>query len=161
MSEQKLFSIDMKDLFLESNEKIGQLRDDLIQNIDRINACINHIFSQTKQESKSKKNQCRICNFVSNNSSSFELHHIAGQKHDYRTITVCKNCHRILSDEQKLRDSRWWVQNQPENIRKAFFLQGLYDILCLKSRKTGDSVYEKYAVKFVEQIAVLLRSNKQ
>lgn len=159
MSEQKLLSLDMMDLFVESNEKIGELRDDMIQYINRINICVNHIFNQTKQESRVKKDHCEICNLTSSNSSSFELHHIAGRKHDYRMITVCKNCHRILSDEQKLRDYRWWMPNQPENVRKAFFLQGLYDILRLKSRKTGDSVYEKYAAKFVEHISVLLRGN--
>ena len=56
MSEQKLLSLDMMDLFVESNEKIGELRDDMIQYINRINTCINRIYSQTKQESRIKKN---------------------------------------------------------------------------------------------------------
>ena len=161
MNEQKLLSLDLMDLFIESNDKIGELRDDMVQYINRINACINHVFHQTRQESRIKKDHCEICNLIGYDSSSFELHHIAGRKHDYRTVTICKNCHRILSDEQKTRDHRWWMTNQPESIRKAFFLQGLCDILRLKSRKTGDSVYEKYAAKFVEQISMLLRGKPQ
>ena len=161
MSEQKLFSLDMTDLFVESNEKIGELRDDMENHIDRINTCINSIYKQTKQESRIKKDYCETCNYISNDPTSFELHHIAGRKHDYRMITVCKSCHRILSENQKFRDRRWCMSNQPENVRKAFFLHGLYDILRLKSRKTGDSVYERFAEKFVERIAVLLRGNPQ
>lgn len=31
----------------------------------------------------------------------FELHHIAGKKHDALEILACANCHRRLSDEQR------------------------------------------------------------
>ena len=161
MSEQKLLSLDLKDLFIHSNDKLGDLRDDLNQHIDDISNWINCIYHQTKQESRNKKNYCEICTFTSSNSGSFELHHVAGRKHDFRMITACKKCHRILSDNQKLRDHRWEMTNQPENTRKAFFLHGIYDILRLKSRKTGDSIYEEYASKLVERIHVLLKEEFQ
>jgi len=160
MTEQKI-SLDLSDLFIQSNEKIGELRDDKIQHINEISIFINQIFNQTQKESKIKKDCCEICNFTSSDSSLFELHHVSGCKHDFRMITSCKPCHRILSDWQKLRDYRWWISNQSENIRKAFFLHGLYDILCLKSRKTGNSVYEEYTSKFIEQISILLRGKSQ
>jgi len=160
MSEQKL-SLDLTDLFIQSNNKIGELRDDIIQHIDGLHVSVNHLFNQTQKESRIKKDYCEICNLTSHDSASFELHHVAGRKHDFRMITSCKPCHRTLSDWQKLRDYRWLMPNQTENIRKAFFLQGLYDILCLKSRKTGDSIYEKYASKFVEQISNLLKEASQ
>ena len=41
-----------------------------------------------------------------------ELHHIAGRKHDYRTITVDKKCHYELSESQKTWDGRWLQQRQ-------------------------------------------------
>lgn len=161
MSEQKLLSLDLMDLFIHSNDKLGKLRDEMNHRIDVISSCINHIFNQTKNESRHKKDYCEICNFISSDSTSFELHHVAGRKHDFRMITACKKCHRILSDKQKLRDHRWWMASQPENTRKAFFLHGIYDILCLKSKKTGDSVYEEYASKLVEQIPILLKETSQ
>ncbi len=158
MSEQKL-SLDLMGLFIQSNDKIGELKDDKILHIEKLNVFTNHIFSQTEKESKIKKNYCEVCDFASSDSLLFELHHVAGRKHDFRMITSCKSCHRILSDRQKLYDHRWYIVNQSENIRKAFFLHGLYDILVLKSQKTGNSVYAEYATKFVESISRLLRGN--
>ena len=161
MSEQKLLSLDLMDLFIHSNDKLGELKDDVNHRIDAISSCINRIFNQTKKESKIKKEYCEICSFISPDSASFELHHVAGRKHDFRMVTVCKKCHRELSDKQKLRDYRWWMKNQAENTRKAFFLHGIYDILCLKSKKTGNSIYEEYASKLVEQIPILLKGESQ
>jgi len=160
MSGQKI-SLDLMDLFIQSNEKIGELRDDKMQHVDEINKFVNQIFNQTPKESRIKKNYCEICNFISSDMSSFELHHVSGCKHDFRMVTSCKPCHRVLSDKQKLQDHRWWMKNQPENIRKAFFLHGLYEILCLKSQKTGNSVHCEYAAKLVELISMLLRGKIQ
>ena len=161
MSEQKLLSLDLMDLFIHSNDKLGDLRDDLNRHIDETSIWINCIYHQTKQESRNKKNYCEICDAYSSDPTSFELHHVAGRKHDFRMVTVCKKCHRELSDKQKLRDCRWWMRNQAENTRKAFFLHGIYDILCLKSKKTGNSIHEEYASKLVEQIPMLLKGDLQ
>lgn len=31
---------------------------------------------------------------------ALELHHVAGQKYDESTVPLCRNCHRIVSDDQ-------------------------------------------------------------
>ena len=31
----------------------------------------------------------------------FEAHHIAGRRHDPRTVLLCANCHRKVTDDQK------------------------------------------------------------
>lgn len=96
---------------------------------------------------------CEICEGEGN-----ELHHIAGEKHGYHTITVCRECHRTLSNRQKLWDARWWKPDQPDHVRKAFLLQGISDILRLKTRKTHDKGYEMLADNLTEAISKRLRA---
>jgi hypothetical protein len=96
---------------------------------------------------------CEICGREGN-----EIHHIAGRKHSYHTITVCCKCHHILSNTQKLWDKRWWQQDQPEHVRQAFLLQGISEILRLKSRITDNSTYERLADLFTEAISKRLRA---
>jgi hypothetical protein len=98
------------------------------------------------------KTCCEICG-----KEGCELHHIAGRKHGYHVITVCGECHRELSNYQKLWDRRWWLPDQPDHIRKAFLLQGISEILRLKTRRTGDPVYEKLADCLTEEISKRLR----
>jgi hypothetical protein len=52
----------------------------------------------------------------------------------------------------------WEKGNQPERLRRAFFLLGLRDILRLKSKKTGNSIYESIAEGYTEEISLLLKS---
>jgi hypothetical protein len=42
---------------------------------------------------------CVICG--ENSWECIEEHHIAGRAHGYELANVCKNCHSILSDDQK------------------------------------------------------------
>jgi hypothetical protein len=58
---------------------------------------------------------------------------------------------------QKIWDKRWEKENLSENLREAFFFMGLYDILVLKSKKTGNSLYEEYAYSLIEDISKLLK----
>lgn len=95
---------------------------------------------------------CEICG-----KEGRELHHIAGRKHGYHVITVCPECHKILSNSQKLWDMRWWYTDQPDHIRKAFLLQGISEILRLKTKKTNDPAYEKLADCLTEEISKRLR----
>jgi len=86
---------------------IGKLRDDTLDTIDEIEGWVNEIVCKSKNKSmQEKKNRCEICN-SREEPYNLELHHIAGRKHDYRTIPVDKKCHYELSESQKTWDARW------------------------------------------------------
>ena len=137
------------------NSKLGLLRDNTDSEINQMECWINSLITQSKVESTKRKERCEICN---SKEDYFEGHHIAGRKHDYRQITVCKPCHGELSLKQKLIDQRWLECNQSESMQDAFFLQGLHDVLILKSKKTGNSHYEKLDMFLIEDISKRLKS---
>ena len=59
-----------------------------------------------------------------------EAHHIAGRKFDSATVILCRNCHRILSDDQK--DHPPLIGNEPTlHERVGHFLKGLADLFGL------------------------------
>lgn len=147
--------LDNSNVSIILNSKLGLLRDDCELEINQIEEWINSLINQNKLDSTQRKERCETCN---SKEDYFEGHHIAGRKHDFRQITVCKPCHDELSRLQKIRDERWTEGNQSECLRESFFLNGLYDILLLKSKKTGNSYYEKYAILFTEDIAKRLKS---
>lgn len=135
---------------------IGKLRDDTLDAIDEIEGWINEIVTKPKNKSmQEKKNRCEVCN-SKEESYNLELHHVAGRKHDYRTITVDKKCHNELSESQKTWDGRWLQKDQPENVRLGFLLMGLHDVLTLKGRKTGNSAYSDLARKLQPRIYQML-----
>lgn len=140
---------------------IGKLRDDTLDTIDEIEAWINEIVTKPKNKSiQEKKNRCEICN-SREEQYNLENHHLAGRKHDYRTITVDKKCHGELSESQKTWDQRWLQKNQPENVRLGFFLMGLHDVLALKGKKTGNSTYEDLARKLQPRIYQMLNQQEE
>ena len=137
---------------------IGKLRDDTLDAIDEIEGWINEIVTKPKNKAmQEKKNRCEICN-SREEPYNLELHHVAGRKHDFRTITVDKKCHMELSDSQKTWDCRWLQKDQPENVRLGFLLMGLYDVLTLKGKKTANSAYENLARKLQPRICQMLNS---
>lgn len=132
------------------NSKIGLLRDNVDHSINDFELWLNQIINQTRKESLIRKDRCEICN---SKEDYFDGHHLAGRKHDYRQITACKLCHDELSMMQKIWDTQWLEYQESENLKQAFFLQGLRDILILKSKKSGNSLYEKLATSFIEDIS--------
>ena len=135
---------------------IGKLRDDTLDSIDEIEAWINEIITKPKNKSmQEKKSRCEICN-SKEELYNLESHHLAGRKHDYRTITVDKKCHGELSESQKTWDCRWLQKDQPENVRLGFLLMGLHDVLALKCKKTGNSAYGNLARKLQPRIYQML-----
>ena len=142
-------------LSIFSNEKIIKLFDHIKLEIKDAQKWIDDIIYQTKHESKIKKDRCEICN-SKEDPEYLELHHPSGRKHDYRMTTVCKPCHRWLTERQDTWDVRWKEKNQSKHLRQAFFLLGLQDMLILKSMKTGNRIYEKLAYSYNEKINVLL-----
>jgi len=138
-----------------SHEKIMKLLESEKSDIQQSQKWIDNIIYQTKKDSKIKKDICEICN-SKEVPRNLELHYLAGNKHDFRMVTVCKSCHRWLTERQDTWDVRWKEKNQSEHLRQAFFLLGLQDMLILESMKTGNSIYEKLAYSYNEKINVLL-----
>ena len=135
---------------------IGQLRDENQDTINDIEKWVMEIISKPKNKSmQEKKNRCEICN-SKEESYNLELHHLSGIKHSHQTITVDRHCHQQLSQQQKVWDSRWLQNDQPENVRLGFLLMGLHDVLMLKCRKTGISTYEELAKKLRQRIYQIL-----
>jgi len=155
MKQSTIFS--SLELSVLVNSKIGSIRDETLQEINSAESWLNNMINQTMSESAIKKDKCEICNYA----SSRDLHHVAGRKHDFRTITACKPCHVELSQSQMTWDARWYKENQPEHIKYAFFLLGLHDILLLKSKKTANSIYEELAKSFRQDIATLLTRDQR
>ena len=137
------------------NSKIGLIRDDMQNEINKIESWLNEILVQNKNNPP-RKNRCQTCN-SREESYNLELHHIAGRKHDYKVICVCRRCHNQLSDSQKTWDSRWLEKNQPLQISDAFFLLGLHDVLILRSKYTASEVCYLLATHLRQKISDLLQ----
>jgi len=84
-----------------------------------------------------KRNECEIC---SHSNKKLELHHVRGKKHGNETITVCQECHEILTTKQRLWHTSWLDPNA-EN-KDAFLKRGLIDICDLKYKKTSKEIFE-------------------
>lgn len=85
---------------------------------------------------------CACC--PETDSRCLELHHIAGQKNDLDTVvTVCRNCHRKLSDEQLDHPP----DATPEDVLKriAHFLLGFADMLALIVDKLREFAAELFS----------------
>jgi len=82
-----------------------------------------------------KRNECEICN----SNKKLEQHHVRGKKHGNETITVCHDCHEILTNKQRL-----WPDLNTEN-KDAFLELGLIDIYELKYEKTGKEIFKLIA----------------
>ena len=75
--------------------------------------------------------RCGACGF--NRWQALELHHLPGRKIDPNfTVTTCRNCHRILSDDQKDHPG---LEGDPELAKFGHFMLGLADIQRLTSEK--------------------------
>jgi len=87
-----------------------------------------------------KRNECEIC---SHSNKKLELHHVRGNKHGNEKITVCQECHEILTYKQNSWDRSWL---DPNAVNKdAFLIIGLIAICELKYEKTGKEIYKLIA----------------
>lgn len=130
------------------NEKLLSISDSYQVLTNQTSILLNGLINQTKQESEIRKDYCEICLV---RRVKFHGHHIAGQYNDFRQITVCTNCHYALTLRQQL-DRRIWSPNNPDSLKQAFFLRGLYDVLVLMSQKRNDSIYARLADSLVGTI---------
>lgn len=91
---------------------------------------------------------CRACG--NRDWQCLELHHLPGQKFGGDLVILCRNCHRVLSDDQK--DHPEPTSKQPDfQDQLAHFLLGLGDFLALLARKLtefGKQLLAQISVNF-------------
>ena len=97
-----------------------------------------------ENKDRPKLNYCEICH----SSEKLEQHHIRGRKHGNECITVCYECHKILTDDQSTWD-RSWLNPDSEN-KDAFLNRGIIDVCELKYQKTGKEIYKLFANQLKE-----------
>ena len=95
-----------------------------------------------KNPDRPKLNYCEICN---RSDSNLEKHHVRGRKYGNECITVCINCHKVLTDKQRL-----WNYNNSDNL----FDRGMIDIFELKYSKTGIELYRRTAENLTRSFKV-------
>jgi hypothetical protein len=66
----------------------------------------------------------------------------------------------VLSQWQKVWDKRWEQPGQSEEVRYAFFLLGLRDVLRLKAEMTGNLNYRLLGDLYIDEISTILGGNK-
>ena len=93
---------------------------------------------------REKRESCEICD----SCKQLEVHHVRGRKFGNEVITACGQCHKTLTNNQKLRDKSWLDSNS-EN-KNSFLKLGFIDICNLKFDKTGIEIYKRFAEKLTE-----------
>lgn len=79
-----------------------------------------------------------ICGHCGENDwRCFELHHVAGRRHDELTVLACCNCHNKLSDAQKGHPTSL-AHGDPLLAAIGNFLLGLADMLALIITKLAE-----------------------
>jgi hypothetical protein len=82
--------------------------------------------------------RCKVCG--ESDWRCLEKHHIAGKDYDDDTATICRNCHRKLSDDQK--DHPQKLEKKPDTLESiGHLLLGIADLFALlvdKLRECGE-----------------------
>ncbi len=86
---------------------------------------------------------CRCCG--NTDPRVLELHHLSGQKFGEEKVIECRNCHRILSDDQY--DHPNPISGDPPDLLEhlAHFLLGLGDffaLLAIKLKEFGQQLLD-------------------
>lgn len=153
-TKNKYVELNDDNLVVTLTGKTSNLRDETNMEIDKLESWFLEIVKQTEKNYK-KRDYCWVCG-VKPGPDLLESNHIGGQKHDYRKETMCVTCHREFTETQMTWGSRWYRYEQPEQIRRLFLYMGIRDILVLKSKKTGNSIYEKFSRKLNSVISTLI-----
>ena len=69
---------------------------------------------------------CIICFEI--NPIVLEQHHIAGRQNSNATVTVCCNCHKILTTKQSSWHTSWTFKNNMDEMQFLFLFAGLNDM---------------------------------
>ena len=97
-----------------------------------------------ENENRPKAKECEICS----SNKKLEQHHVRGRKHGNECIKVCHDCHKILTDKQRLW-GRAWLDPKTEK-KDAFLIHGFIDIYDLKYQKTGKEICKIISDKLTE-----------
>lgn len=92
-----------------------------------------------------KRYKCEICNSM---DIKLEMHHIRRHKNGNETITVCLECHKELTDKQRLWDKSWL--NSDSEDKETYLIRGLIDLCELKYDKTHQEIYKLISEKLTE-----------
>ncbi len=93
-------------------------------------------------DNRDRKNECEICR----SPGKLEMHHIRGRSYGNEAITVCLECHRTLTDRQRL----WNCLNS-----EILLLRGIIDICELKHERTGIGIYKLIAEYLTSRYPVI------
>ncbi len=96
---------------------------------------------------RDKKERCEICGSC-RSKENLQEHHIRGRKQGNEVITVCEECHDVLSRKQMLWDRSWLDPNYDN--KDVFLKRGLIDVFHLKYEKTGQEIYKAISEKLEE-----------
>jgi hypothetical protein len=102
-------------------------------------------------ERYSRHSKCQICELVPQLNTSprqFQQHHVAGKVHgepNYPdSITVCPDCHELLSDVQR----SWLVSRKDPAMRLSSYFFGWADVFNLLAQKSGKKFFRELATRF-------------
>ena len=149
-------------LLVKLNSELKKAEEDYIKNssneLSDLIKLINFIISNNEEFLRSPI--CKVCDKPVKDNDS-ELHHPSGWKHNPDIVlTVCKSCHQELSRRQMLWDKRWELADQTENVRNAFLLQGISDILMLRYVKLNEASALFLSNSLYYTISTLLGTDK-
>ena len=87
-------------------------------------------------ENRPEYSECEICR----SNKKLEQHHLRGRKHGNECITVCQECHKELTNKQRLWD-RSWLDPDSDN-KDAFLIRGFIDVCELKYQQTRKEIFK-------------------
>ncbi|MGI0014862.1 MAG: hypothetical protein ACREBU_15690, partial [Nitrososphaera sp.] len=83
---------------------------------------------------------CIIC--FEANPLVLEQHHIAGKNNSNATVTVCANCHKVLTTKQTSWHKSWSSENNVDEMQFLFLFAGLNDMGRLFSSGENTAIIE-------------------
>ena len=113
-----------------------------IQQYQRTNA---NEFWQTKDDNVigfdlSGSGCCVVC--FATNPLTLEQHHIAGRQNSKATVTLCANCHKILTTKQTSWHNSWSLKDNSDEMQFLFLFAGLNDIGSLFDVPENFAIFE-------------------
>lgn len=93
---------------------------------------------------------CLICGY-SEDPLILEQHHIAGRRNSDVTITVCPNCHRKLSMNQRSWPKEWTSKNNSPETRIPLIVRGAHEISLARANAIKAILLEQQSKNKIER----------
>ncbi len=127
-----------EDAIIRINNNISQIREMsppiYWPIIDQTSDFVDDVLTRSEDYKYGDKEFCEICG-KKLSKRSHEIHHVAGRLNSDICVDVCIPCHRTITSRQMLWDVRWRSNDNLDNVKMAFLLQGLREILVLRGEK--------------------------